>query len=198
MRTAAVERATKETNIRVSLDLDGQGRHDIDSPVPFLNHMLAQVAAHGLLDLEVRAAGDTTIDDHHTVEDLGIVLGQALRQAMGQAAGINRYGAALVPMDEALAQVVLDLSGRPFLSYEAAFPSRRIGKFEVGLIEEFLRAFAVHGGITLHIRLLAGRNGHHMAEAIFKALGRALYQAVTVDPRRHGVPSTKGTLAEKG
>ena len=145
--------------------------------------------------MTVKARGDVETDDHHTVEDLGIVLGQALRQAVGDAAGINRYGAATVPMDEALAMVALDLSGRPYLALEAAFPGRRIGKFETGLIEEFLRAFAVHGGITLHVRLLAGRNGHHMAEAIFKALGRALCQAVTVDPRRAGRAVDQGNAA---
>lgn len=196
MRQASIDRATKETSTTVSLDLDGRGQHSIDTPVPFLNHMLAQVAAHGLLDLEIKARGDVETDDHHTVEDLGIVLGQALRQAVGDAAGINRYGAATVPMDEALAMVALDLSGRPYLALDAAFPGRRIGKFETGLVEEFLRALAVHGGVTLHVRLLSGRNGHHIAEAIFKALGRALGQAVAVDPRRQGVPSTKGTLSE--
>jgi imidazoleglycerol-phosphate dehydratase len=194
MRQAAIERITRETSIRLTLDLDGSGQHDIQTPVPFLNHMLAQVAAHGLLDLRVQATGDAVVDDHHTVEDLGIVLGQALKKALGDGAGIVRYGAAVIPLDEALAQVVVDLSGRPYLACDLAFPSERIGGFEAGLIEEFLRGFAVHGGVTLHVRLLAGRNGHHIAEAAFKALGRALCQAVALDPRRVGAPSTKGCL----
>lgn len=194
MRQATIERVTKETSIRLTLDLDGHGQHDIQTPVPFLNHMLTQVAAHGLLDLTIQATGDTNVDDHHTVEDMGIVLGQALKKALGDASGIVRYGAAVVPMDESLVQVVLDLSGRPYLAYDVALPGKRIGGFEAGLIEEFLRAFTVHGGLTLHVRMLAGRNGHHIAEAGFKALGRALCQAVAIDPRRVGVPSTKGNL----
>ena len=194
MRQATIERITKETSIRLTLDLDGRGQHDVQTPAPFLNHMLAQVAAHGLLDLTIQATGDTNVDDHHTVEDTGIVLGQALKKALGDASGIVRYGAAVVPMDESLVQVVLDLSGRPYLAYDVTLPGKRIGGFEAALVEEFLRAFTVHGGLTLHVRMLAGRNGHHIAEAGFKALGRALCQAVALDPRRVGVPSTKGNL----
>lgn len=194
MRQAHVERSTKETVVVLDIGLDGTGAHAIATPVPFLNHLLAQVAAHGLIDLTVRATGDTAIDDHHTVEDVGIVLGQALRQALGDSSGIVRYGSALVPLDEALAQVAVDLSGRPYLAYEVTFPTKRTGAFETSLVEDMLRAFATNGRLTLHVRLLAGRSSHHIAEALFKALGRALREAMAVDPRRQGVPSTKGTL----
>jgi len=194
MRTANVERSTKETAIKLSLNLDGQGRYRLQTPVPFLDHLLTQMALHGLIDLELEATGDIHIDDHHTVEDVGIVLGQAFRQALGEGTGVVRFGFAAVPLDEALALVAVDLSGRPFLAWEAAFPTERVGSFETSLLEEFLRAFVAHAAITLHVRLLAGRNGHHMAEAIFKALGRALAQAVAIDPRRQGIPSTKGQL----
>ncbi len=194
MRISTIERITKETAIKVALNLDGKGEARLETPVPFLNHLLAQVAAHGLMDLSIQASGDTAIDDHHTVEDVGIALGQALRQALGDGAGLTRYGWATVPLDEALAQAALDISRRPFLAYEVTFPAERIGDFDTSLVEEFLRALTVHGGLTLHVRLLAGRNSHHIAEAIFKALGRALCQAVTLDPRRQGIPSTKGML----
>jgi imidazoleglycerol-phosphate dehydratase len=193
-RQAEVTRRTKETNVTLRVELDGQGQHEIATGVPFLDHMLAQVAVHGLLDLTIAAQGDTQVDDHHTVEDVGIVLGQALRQALGSGAGLQRYGAATIPMDEALALVALDFSGRSLLVYEVAFPQATIGRFETQLVEEFLRALALHAQLTLHVRLLNGRNAHHMAEAIFKALGRALCQALTVDPRRSGVPSSKGVL----
>lgn len=194
MRLATVERITKETAIKLSLNLDGQGQYRLNTPVPFLNHLLAQAAVHGLFDLEIEATGDIHIDDHHTVEDIGIALGQAFRKALSEGTGIVRFGWAVVPLDEALALVAVDLSGRSFLAWEAAFPVERVGTFETGLLEEFLRAFAAHAAVTLHVHLLAGRNGHHMAEAIFKALGRALAQAVALDPRRQGIPSTKGRL----
>lgn len=194
MRLATVERITKETSVKLSLNLDGQGEYRLNSPVPFLNHLLAQVATHGLFDLELEATGDVQIDDHHTVEDIGIALGQAFHKALGEGVGIVRFGWAAVPLDEALALVAVDLSGRPFLAWEATFPVERVGTFATGLLEEFLRAFVTHAAVTLHVRLLAGHNGHHMAEAIFKALGRALAQAVALDPRRQGIPSTKGRL----
>ncbi len=193
-RQAETTRKTKETNVTVRLNLDGDGQHEITTGVPFLDHMLAQVAVHGLIDLTVVAQGDYAVDDHHTVEDVGIVLGQALRQAVGYAGGLVRYGAATVPMDEALALVAVDLSGRSFLAYEVPWAQPAIGRFDAQLIEEFLHALALNAHVTLHVRLLAGRNGHHIAEAIFKALGRALAQAVALDPRRSGVPSSKGVL----
>lgn len=194
MRHAAIRRTTKETTVALDLELDGQGRHAIDSGVPFLNHMLDHVALHGLFDLDIKAGGDTAVDDHHTVEDVGIALGQALHQALGDRAGIRRYGDALVPMDEALALVVVDISGRAHLAWDVTFPAERIGSFASDLVEEFLHALAREGRITIHVRGMAGRNAHHIAEAIFKALGRALRQAVEPDPRRSGVPSTKGQI----
>lgn len=193
-RRADVERATAETEIRLALNLDGAGRAEVHTGVGFFDHMLTLMTAHGLLDLTVTARGDTHIDDHHTVEDVGIVLGQAIRQALGDKAGIRRYGHAMVPMDEALALVALDCSGRGLLAYDARFPQGKIGTFDTELVEEFLRAVAHNAGITLHVRLLAGHNAHHMAEAIFKALGQALRHAVEHDPRREGIPSTKGHL----
>lgn len=193
-RTATIERTTRETAIALSLDLDGQGQHSIETGVPFLDHMLAHVAMHGMLDISLRAKGDTEIDDHHTVEDVGIVFGQALQRALGERAGIRRYGDAVIPMDEALALVAVDISGRTALGWDANFPAERIGSFAVELVEEFLQALAREGRLTLHVRVLAGRNAHHIAEAIFKALGRALREAVEIDPRRAGVPSTKGQL----
>ncbi|MDI7274521.1 MAG: imidazoleglycerol-phosphate dehydratase HisB [Anaerolineae bacterium] len=193
-RRAEVTRETQETSVTVRIDLDGTGRHEISSGVPFLDHMLTQVAVHGLIDLSVAAQGDLEVDDHHTLEDVGIVLGQAIRKALGDARGLARYGSAIVPMDDALALVAVDLSGRPFLAYDVRFAREAIGRFDAQLLEEFLRALTGHAGITLHVRMLAGRNAHHMAEAMFKALGRALCQAVRVDPRRTGVPSSKGEL----
>ena len=194
MRTASIQRTTKETSISLALSLDGQGQHGIATGVPFLDHMLSHVAVHGLFDLTVQAGGDTAVDDHHTVEDVGIVLGQALHQALGDGAGIRRYGDALVPMDEALALVAVDVSGRGVLAWDAEFPAERIGTFASELVEEFLCALVREGRLTIHVRVLAGRNAHHIAEAIFKALGRALRQAVEMDPRRAGVPSTKGQI----
>jgi imidazoleglycerol-phosphate dehydratase len=193
-RRAEVLRQTHETQIELSLNLDGEGTHDIATGVPFFDHMLTQIAVHGLIDLTIHATGDVQVDDHHTVEDVGIVLGQALQQALGDRKGLTRYGTATIPLDEALAQVVLDLSGRSFLACEIDWPQPLAGRFDVELVEEFLRALATHAGLTLHVRLLAARNSHHAAEAIFKALGRALCQAATVDPRRSGVPSSKGVL----
>ena len=193
-RVGQIERNTKETQIRLWLDLDGSGQHEIHTAVPFLDHMLTHVAAHGMMDLRIQASGDTEIDDHHTVEDIGIALGIALRQAIGDKQGIARYGHCLLPMDEALALVALDFSGRGLCATEIAFPSAKIGRFDTELVAEFLRALAVNAGLTLHVRLLAGDNSHHMAEAIFKGLGRALRQAVEPDPRQKDIPSTKGVL----
>ncbi|HYO61871.1 MAG TPA: imidazoleglycerol-phosphate dehydratase HisB [Actinomycetota bacterium] len=191
-RAANVERATTETSITVSLDLDG-GDVEVSTGVPFFDHMLDQVGRHARIGLVVQATGDLAIDAHHTVEDTGICIGEALTKALGDKAGIARYGDALVPMEEALAQIGLDLSGRPLLVYDAAMPAETIGQYEVGLTEEFLQALCRSGGINMHVRLLAGRNAHHATEAIFKCLARALAAAVTVDPRG-GIPSTKGTL----
>ncbi|MFQ6059213.1 MAG: imidazoleglycerol-phosphate dehydratase HisB [Anaerolineae bacterium] len=193
-RRAKIHRRTAETEIELELVVDGTGQHAINTLVPFLDHMLAHVAVHGLLDLTVRARGDIEVDDHHTVEDVGIVLGQALREALGDKAGLRRYGSVVLPMDEALALVAVDCSGRGLLAYDVTFPRQKIGAFDTELIEEFLRALAANGGLTLHVRLLAGRNAHHMAEALFKALGRALRMALERDPRCEGVPSTKGML----
>jgi imidazoleglycerol-phosphate dehydratase len=194
MRTAAIQRTTKETSVTLSLNLDGQGQHDIQTGVPFFDHMLTHVAVHGLFDLTVHAAGDTGVDDHHTVEDVGIALGQALRQALGDHSGIRRYGDALVPMDEALALAAIDISGRGSLGFEAVFPGERIGSFATEMVEEFLHAVVREGHITIHVRVMAGSNSHHIAEALFKALGRALCEAVALDERRRGVPSTKGAI----
>lgn len=193
-RACEVSRVTAETEIRLRLNLDGSGEHRVDTGVPFLDHLLAHVALHAPLDLDVTCRGDTHIDDHHSVEDVGIVLGQALRQALGDKAGVARYGNRVLPMDEALVLVALDFSGRPLLAYDVAVPSATVGTFDTELVPEFLRALATHAGLTLHVRLLAGDNSHHVIEAIFKALGRALGEAVRRDPRRDGVPSTKGVL----
>jgi len=193
-REGIIERQTKETRIAIKLDLDGSGSFEGSSSIPSFDHFLAQLARHGLLDLKLKATGDLEVDNHHTVEDIGICLGQALAQALGNKAGLNRYGNTLVPMDEALVQVALDFSGRPYLAYGLELPSERIGTLETELIEEFLRALVNHSGMTLHVRQLNGRNSHHLAEALFKALGRAIREAVTLDPRVQGVPSTKGIL----
>jgi len=193
-RRSEANRQTEETTINIRLNLDGSGQHKISTGVPFLDHMLAQVAVHGMMDLSVLAQGDVHIDDHHTVEDVGIVFGQALRKALGERKGLARYGSALIPMDEALVMVAVDFSGRSYLAYDVAFPQPLIGHFDVQLVEEFLRALATNAQITLHVRMLAGRNAHHIAEAIFKALGRAIYDAAGLDLRRLGVPSSKGTL----
>lgn len=194
-RRVQVERNTLETQIRVTLDLDGTGRARFQTGVPFLDHMLDQVARHGLIDLDVEAVGDLHIDAHHTVEDLGITLGQALAKALGDKRGIRRYGHAYVPLDEALSRVVIDLSGRPGLVYEVAFTRAMIGAFDVDLFQEFFQGLVNHAGMTLHIDNLRGVNAHHQAETVFKAFGRALRMAVEPDPRMDGItPSTKGAL----
>jgi len=194
-RKAAVERNTRETQISVSLSLDGTGQGSFQTGVPFLEHMLDQVARHGLFDLDVRASGDLDIDAHHTVEDVGIVLGQAFAQALGDKKGISRYGHAYVPLDEALSRVVIDFSGRPGLAYRVSYPRARIGGFDVDLVHEFFQGFVNAGQVTLHIDNLQGSNAHHIAETIFKAFGRATRMAVSVDPRiGDSVPSTKGRL----
>ena len=194
-RTATVQRKTAETDIEVSLNLDGTGKADFATGVPFLDHMLDQVARHGMMDISVRAQGDLHIDAHHTVEDIGITLGQALARAVGDKQGIRRYGHAYVPLDEALARVVLDLSGRPGLEYQVAFPRARIGEMDVDLFREFFQGFVNHAAVTLHIDCLRGANAHHVAETVFKAFGRALRMALEEDARMAGViPSTKGAL----
>ena len=198
-RSAEIRRTTRETDITLRLNLDGSGRWQLDSGVPFLDHMLSHVAVHGLLDLELTCRGDTAVDDHHSVEDVGICLGQAIAQALGTrlplwAAGIARYGSQLLPMDEALVLVSVDISGRPLLVCDLPLPTPRVGTFDTELVPEFLRALAQHAGLTLHVKLLHGANSHHIIEAVFKGLGRALGQAVALDPRRADVPSTKGSL----
>jgi imidazoleglycerol-phosphate dehydratase len=195
MRTGRIARTTSETDIAVEIDLDGSGRSDIATGVGFFDHMLDQLARHSLIDTAIRAEGDRHIDDHHTVEDVGIALGQALRQAVGDKRGIRRYGSCLLPMDDALVRAALDLSGRPYLVWEVVPGAERIGSFDTQLVREFFQAFATHAGITLHVASLGGLNAHHLAEATFKAVARALREAVEADPRREGaVPSTKGTL----
>jgi imidazoleglycerol-phosphate dehydratase len=195
-RTATVTRRTGETEIRVRLDLDGSGRATIATGIGFFDHMLDALARHSLFDLEIQAKGDLHVDAHHTVEDTGIVLGQALTQALGDRAGIRRYGEATVPLDDALARVVVDVSGRPFVSYHAEPPTwQKLGDYDVALTPEFFRAFATHGGLTLHIDLLRGQNAHHVVEAVFKAAARALREAADMDGRVVGVPSTKGSLS---
>jgi len=195
MRIAKVERKTKETDIRLSINLDGEGKYAIDTSIPFLDHMLSLMSKHGLFDMKIKAKGDIDIDFHHTVEDIGIVLGKAVKQALGNMQGITRYGQASVPMDEALAMVSIDISGRPYLVYKVEIPKKsKIKNFDPDLIEDFLQAFASNSSITLHVITPYGRNTHHIIEAIFKALGRALRQAVAIDPRVKGVPSTKKVL----
>ena len=195
MRTADVTRNTKETKIRVVINLDGTGEAKLDSGIPFLDHMLDQVARHGMIDIELKASGDLHIDAHHTVEDVGITLGQALAKALGDKIGIRRYGHAYVPLDEALSRVVIDLSGRPGLEYHVNYTRDRVGEFDVDLFIEFFQGFVNHALATLHIDNLRGVNSHHQAETIFKAFGRALRMACEVDPRAAGIlPSTKGSL----
>jgi imidazoleglycerol-phosphate dehydratase len=194
-RRASVKRDTKETRIEVVLDLDGSGSAELDTGLPFFDHMLDQVARHGLMDLEIHASGDLEIDAHHTVEDTGIVLGQAVAKALGDKKGVNRYGHAYVPLDEALSRVVIDFSGRPGLEYRVTYPRARIGDFDVDLIREFFQGFVNSAAATLHVDGLRGVNAHHVAETVFKAFGRAVRMAVSKDPRIEGVlPSTKGKL----
>jgi imidazoleglycerol-phosphate dehydratase len=193
-RIGTVARNTKETQISVELVLDGTGRAELHTGVPFLDHMLTLFTVHGIFDLKIEAAGDLEVDAHHTVEDVGICLGQALSKALGNRMAIARYGHFTVPMDEALASVSLDLSNRPFLVYDAPSMADRTGEFETALAPEFFRAFCQHGGVTLHVRVLYGANAHHMLEAAFKAFARALNMAVSLDSRRSGIPSSKGAL----
>lgn len=194
-RQASVERNTLETRIQVAIDLDGTGECRLDTGVPFLEHMLDQVARHGLIDMDIKAKGDLHIDAHHTVEDIGITLGQAVSQAVGDKKGIVRYGHAYVPLDEALSRVVIDFSGRPGMEYNVEFTRATIGEFDVDLFHEFFQGFINHANVTLHIDNLSGSNAHHIAETIFKAFGRAVRMALAPDPRMQGVmPSTKGSL----
>jgi len=194
-RTASVGRDTKETQIEVTLNLDGQGKSSLDTGLPFFDHMLDQVARHGVIDLEIRATGDLEIDAHHTVEDTGIVLGQAIAEALGDKTGVSRYGHAYVPLDEALSRVVIDFSGRPGLDYHVTYPRARVGEFDVDLVHEFFQGFVNAAAATLHIDNLRGNNAHHVAETIFKAFGRAVRMAVARDPRTENIlPSTKGQL----
>ena len=193
-RRASVSRRTEETLVEVRLDIDGSGETAITTGIGFFDHMLTLFGKHGLFDLTVKAEGDLVVDGHHTAEDVGIALGRALADAAGEKKGIRRYGQFYLPMDEALALIAVDFSGRPYLALEADLGHGDVGDFDVELLEEFLRALSVNAGLTLHVRLLAGRNRHHMLEAIFKGLGRALAQALELDPRVKGVPSSKGCL----
>lgn len=195
MRSASVTRKTAETEISVEIALDGTGAYDNQTGVGFFDHMLDQLARHSLIDMKIRCKGDLHIDDHHTVEDVGIALGQALAQALGDKKGIRRYGACLLPMDDALVRAALDLSGRPYLVWNVDLPTARIGTFDTELVREFFQAFSTHGGITLHVDMLHGINSHHIVEATFKSVARALRDAIEVDPRKSGdIPSTKGAL----
>lgn len=195
MRSHTLTRSTAETDITVTLDLDGSGVYENQTGVGFFDHMLDQLARHSLIDMTIRAKGDLHIDDHHTVEDTGIALGQALAAALGDKRGIRRYGACLLPMDDALVRSALDLSARPFLIWNVNLPTAKIGTFDTELVREFFQAFSTHGGITLHVDMLHGINSHHIAEAVFKSVARALREAVEVDPRKaDSIPSTKGAL----
>lgn len=194
-RSAKIERSTNETQISVELNLDGQGQSDCKTGVGFFDHMLDQLARHSLIDLKVRATGDLHIDDHHTVEDTGIALGQALKEALGDKRGIVRYGSFLLAMDDSLAQVALDLSNRPYLAWEVEIPTQKIGTFDTELVREFFQAFSHNSGMTLHVDLVRGFNSHHIVESVFKAVARALRQAVEIDPRKSDdLPTTKGAL----
>lgn len=193
-RTSRLTRTTNETDISLSFSIDGRGDSNLQTDVPFFNHMLDLFTKHGQFDLEIMARGDVDIDDHHTVEDIGICLGQAFREALGDKKGIKRYANVFIPMDESLAQVAVDISNRPHLEFRAEFPAARVGSFTTELVHEFLWKFALEARITLHVILHYGRNTHHMIEAIFKALGRVLDEATQIDPRVKGVPSTKGVL----
>ncbi|HRK95206.1 MAG TPA: imidazoleglycerol-phosphate dehydratase HisB [Rhodospirillales bacterium] len=195
MRTATLERATSETKVAVTVDLDGTGRYDVATGIGFLDHMLAQLARHGLFDLTVKAEGDLHIDSHHTTEDVGIVIGQAVAEALGERRGIRRYGQALSAMDETLVRVVVDASNRPYLIWKVRFNQPKLGELDTEMVKEWFQAFAQNAGLTLHVETLYGENSHHICEACFKGLARALREAVEIDPRKEGaVPSTKGTL----
>ena len=199
MRTSEVHRHTGETDVKVKLDLDGTGRCEASTGVPFLDHMLHQISSHGLIDLTITAVGDTHIDDHHTNEDVGIAVGQALSQALGDRKGIHRFGHFVAPLDEALVQVALDCSGRPHISYALTIPTQKIGTYDTELVKEFFVAVANNSGLTLHLRQLDGVNSHHIVEACFKAFARALRMATEIDPRRAGaIPSSKGVLEQAG
>lgn len=193
-RKASIERKTSETDIKLSFNIDGTGNAELESDVPFFNHMLNAMTKHGHFDLELKAIGDIEIDDHHTVEDVGICLGQAFKDALGDKQGIKRFANVFVPMDDALVQVVVDLSNRPHLEYRASYPSSQVGSFDIQLVHEFLAKFTIESRINLHVIVHYGVNTHHMVEAVFKALGRALDEATQIDPRVQGVPSTKGLL----
>lgn len=199
VRKGEIHRRTAETDVKVQVNLDGEGTSKISTGISFLDHMLHQLSSHGLLDLRVEATGDTHIDDHHTNEDVGIALGQALSKALGDRRGINRFGHFVAPLDEALVQVSLDCSGRPHITYQLDIPSQRIGSYDSELVKEFFIAFANNSGLTLHIRQLSGSNSHHIVEACFKAFSRALKMAIEPDPRREGIiPSSKGVLEQAG
>ncbi|NTV14701.1 MAG: imidazoleglycerol-phosphate dehydratase HisB [Desulfobulbaceae bacterium] len=193
-RKCKIKRQTRETDIRVALEIDGQGRSEIDTGVPFMDHMLTLLAVHGFFNLSIKAKGDIEIDDHHTVEDLGICLGQAFKGALGDFAAIRRYGLAAVPMDETLVRATCDFSNRPHLHYGAAIKEQKVGRFDTALVQEFLRALTLHGGLTLHIEVVHGENAHHILEAIFKATGRCLDMASAPEPRLQGPLSSKGSL----
>jgi len=193
-RKAEIRRKTKETEVVLKLDLDGSGKHSIKTGLPFFDHMLSLLAYHSSIDLNLKARGDIGVDAHHTAEDVGLCLGDGVRKALGEAKGIQRYGMAVIPMDETLASVALDFSMRPYLVYHMKLKRSKIGAFDLELVEEFFKALTTRGGITLHINLLYGKNSHHMVEAVFKAFGRALRGAVSLDPRKTEVPSTKGIL----
>lgn len=193
-REAEVYRKTGETEINIALNLDGEGKYDVTTGIGFFDHMLNLMTKHGLLDLKIKALGDLDVDSHHTIEDVGIVLGQCFKKCLGDKKGIKRYGTSFVPMDEALATVSLDVSGRPFIVFDGNFTSERVGQMDTEMVEEFLRSFAFNAEVTLHARVLYGKNNHHMIEAIFKALGRAIREAVDIDDRIKGVMSTKGSL----
>ena len=193
-RTAVVKRKTSETEIEMDLNLDGEGKYDVSTNVPFLDHMLTQIAKHGLFDLKIKAKGDVEIDFHHTVEDVGIVLGKDFKKALKDKKGIRRFGFAYTPLDEALALVVVDIAGRPYFVYDVDLPKEKVGEFDVELVEEFFQAFANNCGATLHVRLISGNNLHHIVEAIFKAFARAMDQGTSIDNRIKDIPSTKGAL----
>ncbi len=193
-RTAVVKRKTSETEIEMDLNLDGEGKYDLSTNIPFLDHMLAQLAKHGLFDLKIKAKGDVEIDFHHTVEDVGIVVGEAFKKALKDKKGIRRFGSAYTPLDEALALVVVDIAGRPYFVYDVDLPKEKVGEFDVELVEDFFQAFANNCGATLHVRMISGNNLHHIVEAIFKAFAKAMDQGTSIDNRIKGIPSTKGAL----